>query len=106
MKKFNDQIIIDHKINYINDPDDIFEDDKQNKKQIESKSYIYNPLIDYMFDNNYTTFIDAVSYNTLTEFATALNFKNIFQMIKEHNKWPTIFPENEDIKKLNLMMRY
>ena len=69
------------------------------QKKIENKTNIYNPLVDYMFDNNYTAFIDAVSDNTLTEFETALNFKNIFQMIKEHNKWAIIFPENEDIKK-------
>ena len=97
MKKFNDQIIIDQNVNYINDPDDLFNDEQT--KQIKNKTNIYNPLVDYMFDNNYFAFKDAVSDNTLTEFETALNFKNIFQMIKEHNKWAIIFPENEDIKK-------
>ena len=76
MKKFNDQIIIDQNVNYINDPDDLFNDEQT--KQIKNKTNIYNPLVDYMFDNNYTAFIDAVSDNTLTEFETALNLKKIF----------------------------
>ena len=52
-----------------------------------------------MFDNNYNNFIDAVADNTLTTFEKTENIKNIFEMIKEHNKWDSIFPEYEDIKK-------
>ena len=48
------------------------------KQKNENKIIIYNPLIDYMFDNNYTEFINAVSDNTLTEFEKDLNFKTIF----------------------------
>ena len=51
-----------------------------------------------MFDNNYSNFIDAVSNNTPTAFEQTLNIKNIFQMIKEHNKWASIFPEDAEIK--------
>ena len=99
LKKFNDQIIIDTKQELINNIDDIFDDDEIKKEKVEKHTNIYNPLIDYMFDNNYNNFIDAVADNTLTTFEKTENIKNIFEMIKEHNKWDSIFPENEDIKK-------
>ena len=98
LKKFNDQIIIDTKQELINNIDDIFEDDEIKKEKVEKHINIYDPLIDYMFDNNYNNFIDAVADNTLTTFEKTENIKNIFEMIKEHNKWDSIFPENENIK--------
>ena len=107
MKKFNPDIIIDIDYNIGDDPDDIFlEEEETTKQQTKNIKNIYNPLINYMFDNNYTEFIDAVVDNSETELKIQCGLKNIFHMIKEHNKWASIFPENEEIKKPFLMMIY
>ena len=91
---------MDIEYNMGDDPDDIFlEEEQTTKQQTQYTKNIYNPLVNYMFDNNYIEFIEAVADNAETELKTILGFKNIFHMIKEHNKWASIFPENEDIKK-------
>jgi len=98
----NIKTITDHEAFYIQEKqmtnEQTHEEKQQLKKYFFLKKFINTnntEMLEYLFNNNYSTFIDAI----INERSNIFNI-TIFDKIKNLNEWAGFFPNDEEIKKI------